>query len=70
MPRIEEIDGLRAIAILLVVAFCWLSFEFFERRLIGFAHRWFVYLKRCREFGAAQPAGMSALPPPRSGTRC
>ena len=46
----------------LSVALCWLSFKFLEQRLIGFAHRRFVYRWGDRS-GPTQSASLSAFNP-------
>ena len=62
--------ALAASAFCVSLGICWLSFRFFEGRLIGFAHRRFVYLKGCRELGAPRPANKRALSQPGSGMSC
>ncbi len=44
-------------AFLISIGLCWISFRFFEQRLIGFAHRRFVYRKGPMELGATRPTG-------------
>ena len=49
-------------AFFLSVALCWLSFKLLEQRLIGFAHRRFIYRKGDRP-GPTQSADISAFNP-------
>ena len=49
-------------AFFLSIALCWLSFKFIEQRLIGFAHRRFVYRRGDRP-GTTQSTSISAFDP-------
>jgi peptidoglycan/LPS O-acetylase OafA/YrhL len=50
-------------AFVLSVGICWLSYRLFEQRLIGFAHRRFVYRRASGNLGATRPASIDRLHP-------